>query len=77
MFSAIIGLVVGGATLLPLRTKLGLGSGCVKAEAAFGVWVGCAVGVGATLVLLTISAVVGTLVLLLYTRAIPHKTNIL
>ena len=73
--SAITGLVVGGAILLPLRNKTGLGSGCVKALAAFGVWIGCAFGLVMTIKLLTISCIVGMIVLSIYARSIKHKTN--
>jgi Flp pilus assembly protein protease CpaA len=39
--SSLLGLTLGFAMLLPLYAR-GMGAGCVKAQAVFGAWVGCA-----------------------------------
>ncbi len=57
--AALIGMMVGGVLLLPPYRWFGLGAGCVKAQAAFGAWLGCALGAGLgvkVLVIATLSA---------------------
>src|SRR5687767_5915495 len=41
---------IGFFLLLPFYAKAGLGAGCVKMQAAFGAWVGCALGLPAAAV---------------------------
>ena len=41
----LMGTFLGGGLLLPVYARGYLGAGCVKVNAAFGAWIGCAVGV--------------------------------
>ena len=65
-WSAFAGCVVGGGVLLPLYARGKLGAGCVKAQALFGAWVGCAISTGSCIFAMlgtTIVAIVLTLMM--------------
>ncbi len=57
--AALVGMFIGGLLLLPLYHRFGLGAACVKSQAAFGAWLGCAMGAAAgvqALVVVTLCA---------------------
>jgi hypothetical protein len=55
---------VAGVVMLLKAYKLGLGAGCLKAQMAFGAWVGCAVGLETTLLTVVFATLLGQAVLL-------------
>ncbi len=54
---ALMGMILGGLILLPGYIKGGLGAGCVKAQAAFGAWVGAGTDYGQCLSMMGIATV--------------------
>lgn len=62
--SSIAGTVAGLVMLLKAY-RLGLGAGCLKAQMAFGAWVGCALGLETTLLTVVFATLLGQVVLLL------------
>jgi hypothetical protein len=56
---------VAGAVMLLKAYKLGLGAGCLKAQMAFGAWVGCAMGLETTLLTVVFATLQGQVVLIL------------
>ena len=69
--AAMIGMLVGGILLLPLYAQFGLGAGCVKAQAAFGAWMGCALGIGIGIKLLVVTTICA--LILLAASAFSHQ----
>lgn len=61
--AALVGMVCGVVFLLPLYVFIGLGAGCVKAQAAFGAWLCCAMGVGTGVTILVLATVCACIVL--------------
>lgn len=55
--ATVVGTVVGGALLLPLYLRFGLGAGCVKTQAAFGGWMSCAMGAEIGIKLLIVATI--------------------
>lgn len=60
--SAVVGMLLGGALLLPFYSKGILGAGCVKAQAACGAWIGAGFAFSACLKLVLISTIVAAIV---------------
>ena len=77
--AALIGMVVGGVLLLPLYVRFGLGAGCVKAQAAFGAWMGCAFGVEAGIMLIVVATICACIMLaanaLSHPRLLEHDAE--
>lgn len=75
IWAAVLGTVIGGAMLLPIRARTGLGAGCVKAQAAFGGWVCCALGIASGVIVLVVATVVGLAILQLYVSILKRKKS--
>lgn len=62
ILSALIGMVLGGALLIPFYAKGILGAGCVKAQAACGAWIGAGFAVGLCIKLVLVSTIVAAII---------------
>lgn len=60
--SAFVGMLLGGALLLPFYAKGVLGAGCVKAQAAFGAWIGAGFATGASLKFVLVSTIMAAII---------------
>lgn len=56
--TSLLGMLLGGALLIPIYIKGALGAGCVKAQAAFGAWVGAGLGLSQCLSVMLIATLV-------------------
>jgi hypothetical protein len=56
---------VAGLVMLLKAYKLGLGAGCLKAQMAFGAWVGCAVGLETALLSVVFATLLGQVTLII------------
>jgi hypothetical protein len=61
---------VAGLVMLLKAYKLGLGAGCLKAQMAFGAWVGCAMGLETALLAVVFATLLGQVALILIHIAI-------
>ena len=59
LLPALCGALIGGMLLVPFYAAASLGAGCVKMQMAFGAWIGCAMGLVATALVVAVSTVVG------------------
>lgn len=59
--SSLFGMILGGAMLIPIYIKGGLGAGCVKAQAAFGAWAGAGLGFSQCLNVMFIATIVAVI----------------
>jgi Flp pilus assembly protein protease CpaA len=66
---------VGLALLLPFWLAGWLGGGCVKMQAAFGAWIGCALSPSHAALLVTLATVVGGLLTAAATSAVSKKNS--
>ena len=62
IISAFVGMLLGGALLLPFYSKGILGAGCVKAQAACGAWIGAGFALGTCLKFVLISTIVAAII---------------
>ena len=62
ILSAFIGMLLGGALLLPFYSKGVLGAGCVKAQAACGAWIGAGFAIGTCFKFVLVSTIVAAVI---------------
>ena len=60
--SALLGMLLGGAILIPFYAKGILGAGCVKAQAACGAWIGAGLAITTCLKFVLIATIVAAIV---------------
>jgi len=60
--SSLVGMLLGGALLIPFYSKGVLGAGCVKAQAAFGAWIGAGFAINTCVKFVLISTIVAAIV---------------
>ena len=61
--SSLVATAIGFGLLIPCSSRGYLGMGCVKAQMAFGAWVGCVADVGSVAVIAVVSGVAGLIAL--------------
>jgi len=57
--SVMVSMLLGGIWLIPFYVTGWLGGGCVKMQAAFGAWLGCAYPIGKAAILISETTIVG------------------
>ena len=59
--SALVSMVLGGVLLIPFYITGWLGAGCVKMQAAYGAWLGCAYPIAKSAILVGVTTIAGAL----------------
>ena len=62
LLTTFVGMMIGGAVFIPFYAKGVLGAGCVKAQAAFGAWIGAGMSIAACCKVVLIATVVAAAV---------------
>ena len=75
--SSISGLTVGFASLIFFYNKVGLGAGCVKAQATFGIWAGCAMTSSACISIMILTSVITLICYAIASRFVDREEQYL
>lgn len=73
--SVLVGMLAGGVVMIPFYSAGWLGAGCVKAQAAFGAWVGCGVAVLPCLKIVILASIVAAIVTAVYCFVVAKRSE--